>query len=94
MSFVGPRPELLHYVSFYEKDDHIVFSVRPGITSFASLKYLNEVEILKVSENPESFYTNTIIPDKIKLNKEYINKQNILLDLKLIMMTMIKIFIK
>jgi len=92
MSFVGPRPELRYYVNFYKDEDYIIFSVRPGLTSLASLKYLNEVEILKISENPESFYINTIIPDKIELNKEYIKTQTILLDLKLIMMTMIKFY--
>ncbi|WP_100615818.1 sugar transferase [Confluentibacter citreus] len=94
MSFVGPRPELRHYVNFYNEEDHIIFSVRPGITSLASLKYRNEVELLKAAEDPESFFINTIIPDKLKFNKEYIEKQSLLLDLKLILITIAKVWTK
>ncbi|WP_100611554.1 sugar transferase [Confluentibacter lentus] len=94
MSFVGPRPELRHYVNFYNEEDHIIFSVRPGITSLASLKYRDEVELLAASEDPESFFINTIIPDKLKLNKEYIKKQNLFYDLKLIIITITKVWTK
>jgi len=94
MSFVGPRPELRYYVNFYKEEDYIIFSVRPGITGLATLKYRNEVELLKAAEDPESFFINTIIPDKLKFNKEYIKKQNLLLDLKLIIITIVKVLIK
>lgn len=94
MSFVGPRPELRHYVNFYKKEDYIVFSVKPGITSLASLKYRNEVELLEAAEDPESFFINTIIPDKMKFNKEYIKKQNLFYDLKLIIITIAKVWTK
>ena len=91
MSFVGPRPELRYFVNFYKEEDYIVFSVRPGLTSPASLKYRNEVELLKTAKNPEAFYINTIIPNKLKINKEYIKNQNLLWDIKLIMMTILKV---
>lgn len=94
MSFVGPRPELRYFVNFYKEEDHIVFSVRPGITSPASLKYRNEVELLKTVENPESFFITTILPHKIKLNKEYIKKQSVLFDIKLVMVTIAKVWTK
>ncbi|OYX27652.1 MAG: glycosyl transferase [Flavobacteriales bacterium 32-35-8] len=94
MSFVGPRPELRHYVNFYNQEDHIIFTVRPGITSLASLKYRNEVELLAAYEDPESYFINTIIPDKLKLNKEYIKKQNLFYDLKLIIITITKVWTK
>ncbi|MDO5971102.1 sugar transferase [Flavivirga aquimarina] len=94
MSFVGPRPELRYYVNFYKKDDMRIFSVRPGITGLASLKYRNEVELLKAAENPEDFFINTIIPDKLKYNKEYIEKRNFFFDLKLISITIIKVITK
>ncbi|MBU3822273.1 sugar transferase [Flavobacteriaceae bacterium XHP0103] len=92
MSFVGPRPELRHYVSFYKKEDYDVFSVRPGITGLASLKYRNEVELLKSADDPETYFINTIIPDKIKYNKEYIKNQSFWLDIKLIFMTLRQVF--
>ncbi|HEX9599993.1 MAG TPA: sugar transferase [Mariniflexile sp.] len=94
MSFVGPRPELRYYVNFYNEDDMKIFKVRPGITGLASLKYRNEVELLKAAENPEEFFIKTIIPDKLKFNKEYIKKRNFFFDLKLIFITIIKVVTK
>ncbi|WP_034039861.1 sugar transferase [Wocania ichthyoenteri] len=94
MSFVGPRPELRYYVNFYSEDDMKIFRVRPGITGLASLKYRNEVELLKAAENPEEFYTSTIVPDKLKFNKMYIEKRNFFFDLKLIFMTVLKVITK
>jgi lipopolysaccharide/colanic/teichoic acid biosynthesis glycosyltransferase len=94
MSFVGPRPELRYYVNFYSEDDMKIFKVRPGITGLASLKYRNEVELLKAVENPEELFIKTIIPDKLKFNKEYIKKQNLFFDLKLIGLTVIKVVFK
>lgn len=94
MSFVGPRPELRYYVNFYTKDDMRIFQVRPGITGLASLKYRNEVELLKAAKNPEEFFIKTIIPDKLKYNKEYIKRQSLFFDLKLIVLTIIKVITK
>lgn len=94
MSFVGPRPELRYYVNFYTEDDMTIFSVIPGITGLASLKYRNEVELLKAATDPESFYIKTIIPDKLKYNKEYIKRRNFFFDLKLIGSTIIKVITK
>ncbi|MCL5127841.1 MULTISPECIES: sugar transferase [unclassified Algibacter] len=94
MSFVGPRPELRYYVNFYSEDDMQIFQVRPGITGLASLKYRNEVELLEAAENPEELFIKTIIPDKLKFNKEYIKNQNLFFDLKLIGLTIIKVIAK
>lgn len=94
MSFVGPRPELRYYVNFYNEDDLKIFAVRPGITGLASLKYRNEVELLKAADDPEDFFIKTIIPDKLKYNKEYIKKRNFFFDLKLIFITIIKVLTK
>ncbi|MEC3908057.1 sugar transferase [Tamlana sp. 2201CG12-4] len=94
MSFVGPRPELRHYVNYYSEDDMGIFKVRPGITGLASLKYRNEVELLKAAKNPEEFFIKTIIPDKLKFNKDYIKRRNFFFDLKLIGLTIIKVITK
>ena len=94
MSFVGPRPELRYYVNFYNEDDFKIFAVRPGITGLASLKYRNEVELLKAADDPENFFIKTIIPDKLKYNKEYIKKRNFFFDLKLIFSTIIQVLTK
>ena len=94
MSFVGPRPELRYYVNFYNDDDMKIFEVRPGITGLASLKYRNEVELLKAAKDPEVFFIKTIIPDKLKHNKAYISKRNFFFDLKLIGLTIVKVITK
>ncbi|OBQ52566.1 glycosyl transferase [Tamlana sp. s12] len=94
MSFVGPRPELRHYVNYYNEDIMKIFQVRPGITGLASLKYRNEVELLENADDPEKFFIETIIPDKLKYNKEYIKKRNFFFDLKLIGLTIIQVITK
>jgi lipopolysaccharide/colanic/teichoic acid biosynthesis glycosyltransferase len=94
MSFVGPRPELRHYVNFYNEDDMKIFKVRPGITGLASLKYRNEVELLKAAKNPEEFFIKTIIPDKLRYNKDYIKRRSFFFDMKLILITIVKVISK
>ena len=94
MSFVGPRPELRHYVNFYNEDDMKIFKVRPGITGLASLKYRNEVELLKAAKNPEEFFIKTIIPDKLRYNKDYIKRRSLFFDMKLILITIVKVISK
>jgi lipopolysaccharide/colanic/teichoic acid biosynthesis glycosyltransferase len=87
MSIVGPRPEVRRYVNYYSNEDLIVLSVKPGITDYASIIYRNEAELLKGTDNPEIFYIETIMPEKLKLNKKYINSHNLFTDLKIILKT-------
>ncbi|TYB73657.1 MULTISPECIES: sugar transferase [Bizionia] len=87
MSFVGPRPEVRHYVNYYSVDDMEILSVKPGITDYASILFRDEAELLKTAENMESFYINTILPQKIALNKKYINSASLLVDFKIIIKT-------
>jgi lipopolysaccharide/colanic/teichoic acid biosynthesis glycosyltransferase len=92
MSFVGPRPEVRKYVNLYNEDQKKVLSVKPGITDFASIKYSRENEILSKSTNPEKTYIEIIMPDKLKINLEYIEKTGIAIDIKIILRTILKIF--
>ncbi|WP_223034492.1 sugar transferase [Hanstruepera marina] len=87
MSFVGPRPEVRKYVSLYSKSDLEILTVKPGITDYASIVFRDEAELLKTAENPEELYVNEIMPKKIALNKQYINKHNTLVDIKIILKT-------
>tara|TARA_R110002012_G_scaffold81945_2_gene207399 strand:- start:82025 stop:82615 length:591 start_codon:yes stop_codon:yes gene_type:complete len=87
MSFVGPRPEVRHYVNYYSADDMQILSVKPGITDYASIVFRDEAELLKTAKNPEDLYINTILPQKIALNKKYINTANLLVDFKIIIKT-------
>jgi len=92
MSFVGPRPELPQYVELFRKDYAEILSIRPGITDLASLKYHDEAVVLKRLENPEAEYCNRILPDKIRLSKEYVKKSSFVFDLTVILKTLPKIF--
>ncbi|KLE14628.1 sugar transferase [Clostridium sp. C8] len=91
MSLVGPRPEVPKYVSLYNEEQRRVLEVRPGITDMASLRYKDENDILGNVENPEEYYINIIMKDKLNLNLEYIEKSNIFFDIYLIIKTIIKI---
>jgi len=87
MSFVGPRPEVRKYVNLYSPDQMKVLSVKPGLTDYASLEYLNESEILNSFSDPEKAYINQIMPDKLVLNLRYIEEQGFLNDLKIMVRT-------
>ena len=92
MSFVGPRPEVPKYVAMYNETQRKVLSVRPGITDLASIRYRNENEILgraKNTDEAEDMYINEIMPDKLKLNLEYIEKSNVFYDIYIIFKTII-----
>lgn len=92
MSVVGPRPEVPKYVKLYTEEQLKVLKVRPGLTDLASLKYINEQELLGKAKDPDKTYIEEIMPAKLALNLEYIEKRNFMLDIKLIFQTIGKIF--
>jgi lipopolysaccharide/colanic/teichoic acid biosynthesis glycosyltransferase len=87
MSFVGPRPEVQKYVNLYSDLQLKVFTVKPGITDFASLKFSKENEILGRAKDPEAVYIREIMPLKLELNLKYIEERSFLTDLKIIFKT-------
>ena len=87
MSLVGPRPEVRHYVDYWTPEQMHVLDVRPGITDPASIKFRNENELMGQAENPEDYYINVIMQEKIKLYLEYVENASFLYDLKLIFKT-------
>lgn len=91
MSLVGPRPEVPKYVDLYNEEQKKVLNVKPGMTDYASLKYRNESELLGNSKNPEEYYVNIVMPEKLALNMEYIRNRSFLLDIKLILWTILDI---
>jgi lipopolysaccharide/colanic/teichoic acid biosynthesis glycosyltransferase len=88
MSFVGPRPEVPQYTRIFYEDYAQVLTVRPGITSAASLKYRDEARILGQVEDPLDYYIRVILPDKLGLEKEYIKRSSFCYDLSLILATL------
>lgn len=84
MSLVGPRPEVRKYVAMYTDEQMHVLDVRPGITDMASIRYRNENEILAGVDNPEEYYIQVIMPDKLRMNLEYVKNQSLTHDIRLI----------
>ncbi len=89
MSFVGPRPDVEGYADKLQGDDRIVLSVRPGITGPASLKYKNEEEILSRQEDPKKYNDEIIWPDKVKINRAYIENWSFKQDMVYIIKTIL-----
>ena len=77
MSLVGPRPEVRHFVDLYTPEQRKVLSVRPGITDYASIEYVDENSILGSAIDPEKVYIEEIMPHKIELNMKYIRNRNL-----------------
>ncbi len=93
MSFVGPRPEVKKYVELFRQDYEEILKIQPGITDLASLKYRNEALILGQTENPDETYIKLVLPDKIRLAKEYIRSNSFIFDLGLIFKTLLRLMV-
>ena len=91
MSIVGPRPEVKKYTDLYTEEQRKILDIRPGITDYASIKYVDENDILGASDNPERIYIEHIMPDKIKLNMIYISQNGIKEYFKIIFLTLTNI---
>lgn len=94
MSIVGPRPEVRKYVDMYTPEQMRVLSVRPGLTDYASIRYVNENAILSASSDPEKTYIEEIMPDKLNLNLKYIDEQSLWTDCKIILQTLKAILVR
>ncbi len=94
MSLVGPRPEVRHYVNYWTPEQMHVLDVRPGITDPASIKFRNENVLMENAEDPEKYYIEVIMQEKIRLYLEYVENQSFWYDLKLIFQTIYTVVIK
>lgn len=91
MSLVGPRPEVRRYVDMYTDEQRQVLTVRPGITDYASIEYIDENRLLAQAEDPDRTYIEEILPAKIALNMRYIKHQTLGEYMKIIFLTLAKI---
>jgi lipopolysaccharide/colanic/teichoic acid biosynthesis glycosyltransferase len=91
MSVVGPRPEVRQYVELFRSDYEEILQVSPGITDLASMHYRHEAELLGRSENPEDRYVKEILPEKIKLAKEYLHRSSFFFDIVVLLKTFVAI---
>ena len=87
MSLVGPRPEVKKYVDLYSEEQRKVLNVRPGVTDYASIEYVNENELLSKAEDPDRVYIEEVMPDKIKLNMKYLEHYTVHEYIKIIFLT-------
>lgn len=87
MSLVGPRPEVRKYVDLYTEEQRKVLSVRPGITDYASIEYVDENTILGQADDADKAYVELIMPDKIRYNMKYINNRSLKEYFKIIFLT-------
>ena len=88
MSFVGPRPDVPGYADLLKGENRNILKLRPGITSRATIKYANEEMILLNEDDPIAYNNNIIFPDKVKMNLNYYNNNNIWIDIKIIFATL------
>lgn len=99
MSFVGPRPDVPQYLDPHNAVQKKVLSVKPGITSPASIKYgltntFNESKLLSNSADPELLYRRQIFADKARLNAQYVDQRSLINDIRIIWQTLINIIHK
>ena len=92
MSFVGPRPDVPGFADLLKGNDRNILKLRPGITSLASIKYLNEEQLLLEQEDPIAYNNDVIFPDKVKMNLNYYENNNIWIDIKIIFATVFTLF--
>lgn len=90
MSLVGPRPDVSGYADMLQGEDRKILELRPGITGPASLKYINEEEILAKVENPQQYNDEIIYPDKVKINLDYYYNRTFWGDIKIILNTIFR----
>jgi len=87
MSLVGPRPDVPGFADRLEGDDRIVLTVAPGITGPATLAYRDEEELLVAQDDPEHYNREVVYPDKVRLNRAYVERWSFWRDLRYLWLT-------
>jgi len=94
MSLVGPRPEVEKWVDIYPQQWAFVLTMKPGITDNAAVLFRNEEDILAKVSNPEMYYKEIILPQKLNIYSEYILNHSFTVDILIIVKTILSIFKK
>jgi len=94
MSMVGPRPEVRKWVEIYPEKWALVLTIKPGITDHASVLFRNEEEVLSREADPENYYKEIILPEKLNLYIKYVNNHPFAGDIAIILRTIFSIFKK
>lgn len=93
MSFIGPRPELLKYTERYEGEEKLILQVRPGITDFSSIEFINLDEIVG-EENPDEMYEKYVLKQKNQLRIKYAKEVSLKTDIALFTKTCLQVLKK
>ena len=93
MSFIGPRPELLRYTDSYEGLNKYILGVRPGITDFSSIEFINLDEIVG-SDNADEMYEKYILTKKNRLRLKYVESISFKTDISIFLNTVFKVIKK
>lgn len=81
MSFVGPRPELEEFVAFHAEEYRQILTVPPGITGPTQLRYAGvEAKLLDLHEDPDDYYRQHLLPDKVAMDLEYARSHSLFRD--------------
>jgi lipopolysaccharide/colanic/teichoic acid biosynthesis glycosyltransferase len=91
MSFVGPRPQIEGYTKLYTDEEKIILMVRPGLTDYASIKFIHLDKILG-DERIDEKYLKEIEPEKNKLRVMYAKEHSLWIDFKILIQTFLQLF--
>lgn len=91
MSLVGPRPEVPRFVELFRADYEEILTVRPGITDFAAIRFRDEAAVLDGFADPEQGYVASLLPEKLRMYREYIRSVGLSTDLKILLATVWKV---
>ena len=89
MSLVGPRPQVEVYTKLYNNDEKIILSVKPGLTDYASIEFIDLDKILG-DEQVDKKYLKEVEPRKNKLRMKYAKESSFLVDVKILFMTLMQ----
>jgi lipopolysaccharide/colanic/teichoic acid biosynthesis glycosyltransferase len=92
MAIVGPRPEDPRFVDLTNPVQQLVLSVRPGLTSRASVEYRHEQQLLARTDDLELVYRNEVLPEKLRLDAEWLRNRTVSSDLRIVVDTVLAIF--
>lgn len=91
MSFVGPRPEVPKYLTYYTDEQLKLFKIKPGITDYASIEFRDEEEYLSENQDKPNFYEEVLLPRKLEYSIYYLNRIAIGSDIIIIFRTIFKV---
>jgi lipopolysaccharide/colanic/teichoic acid biosynthesis glycosyltransferase len=91
MSIIGPRPEVPQWVEEFADDYREVLKISPGLSDYASIKYRDEESLLANQDDPENYYKQVLLPDKLRLSKAYIRNITFKNDLRIMLETLNRI---